>query len=244
MSRGAGRRARRVSPATLAALLGGAWLSVACAVPGPSAGSGLSDLPLVEVPARRPGTTLALLLSGDGGWAPLDREVALTLADSGVAVIGLDARQYLEHERTPDRVAADVRRILERYTQHWQRRRLVIVGYSRGADIAPFALSRLPDSLRRQVALVALLGLAPAANFQFHLEDLVRDVPRASDHPIAPELERLRGMPLLCIYGAGEVRSGCRGADATLIRQVERPGGHHFDGNYRALALIILAALR
>ena len=217
---------------------------IACAAPGAASAGSVADLPLAEVPARRPGNTLALFMTGDGGWAPLDRDVARVLADSGVAVVGLDMRRYLEHPGTPERLATDVTRIVGRYGQRWQRDRLAVIGYSRGADLAPFALTRLADSLRQRIDLVALLGLAPSANFEFHLEDLVRDVQRPSDLAIAPELERLRGLPLLCVYGAEETRSGCRDADSTLVQRVERPGGHHFDGDYRELALIILRALR
>lgn len=35
--------------------------------------SGVDDLPLVNIAARQPGDTLAILLTGDGGWAGLPR---------------------------------------------------------------------------------------------------------------------------------------------------------------------------
>ena len=54
---------------------------------------------------------LGLVLSGDGNWAPLIANVSRTLADSGIAVIGLEARDYLSHGRTPEETARDMERV-------------------------------------------------------------------------------------------------------------------------------------
>jgi type IV secretory pathway VirJ component len=61
----------------------------------------LKDLPLFEIPAQKPGDTLAVFLTGDGGWAQLDRSVAALLAQKGVAVVGLSSLKYFWHARTP-----------------------------------------------------------------------------------------------------------------------------------------------
>ena len=49
------------------------------------------DLPLIENPSPRPGRVLAVFLTGDGGWAMLDRSIARVLADSGISVVGFDS---------------------------------------------------------------------------------------------------------------------------------------------------------
>ena len=207
--------------------------------------SGIAALPLVEVPARRPGRLLAVMLSGDGNWADIDRDVAATLADSGVAVVGVRSRSYLRGgRRTPDGLADDVANVLRHYLSAWQRDSVVIVGYSRGADFAPFVANRLPDDLRARLTLVAMLALAPGANFQFHWVDLLGDTKRDSDLPTLPEVARLNGVHVLCIYGRGERDSACRMVDTTAVRSVERDGGHHFDGDYRALGVLVVNALR
>lgn len=207
--------------------------------------SSVAGLPLVEVPAARPGHALAVVLSGDGDWADIDRAMARTLADSGVAVVGLRSRSYLQGgRRTPLVLADDVARVLRHYMAAWQRDSVVIVGYSRGADFAPFVANRLPADLHDRLSLVAMLALAPAASFQFHWSDLVRDTKRDTDLPTLPEVARLRGVHLLCIYGREEEESACRDVDPTAVRAIERGGGHHFDGDYRALGVLVLDALR
>jgi type IV secretory pathway VirJ component len=222
-----------------------------CAAQPPAGALGVGDLPLTEVPPRggAPATgTVAVLLTGDGGWAELDRAVSASLAAHGVGVVGLDARAYLMRRRTPEEATADVARVARAYLARWSGMgndggRLLLVGYSRGADLMPFVASRLPADLKTRVRLVALLGLATAANFQFHWSDVVKDTRRPDDRAVAPELAKLRGMRLLCVYGADERDSGCRDADSTLVTRVARPGGHHFDRDYGALADLILGAM-
>lgn len=203
------------------------------------------SLPITEVAADS-GNTLALLLSGDGGWAGGDKAVAATLARSGVAVVGLDMRKYLRGaRRTPASMARDAADILDRYAAAWHRDRLAIVGYSRGANVAPFVVSRLPDAVRRRLALVALIGFADRASFEFHWEDLLHDLPRSTDLPTRPEVERIRGTRILCAYGEDEKHSLCPSLDPTLARVVRHAGGHVLDGaSGAAVATLVVNALR
>lgn len=211
------------------------------------------DLPLVEVPAApsvaggarsAPDSTLVLLVTGDGDWADIDRGIAGALTRAGAAVVALKARAYLQGgPRSPDGMARDVERTLRHYLPLWGRDRVVLVGYSRGAELLPFVATRLPADLRARVDLLAMLGLSTTASFQFHWSDIVTDRARRSDLPVAPELARLRGTRMLCVYGSDEKDSGCRGADPSLVQRVERPGGHHFDGDFPALGGLVLQAL-
>ena len=206
----------------------------------------VAGLPIREIPATTvgPGSdVLVIFLTGDGGWAAIDKDIAAVLAGHGAAVVGLDTRSYLSRKRTPDEVGRDVARIARHYLPLWKRARLVLVGYSRGADLAPFAANRLPTKLRQRLVLVAMLGLAPAVGFEMHWRDLVQDVHRPSDVPTVPEVERLRGTRMLCIYGTEEPRSACRDAPVGLMRVVARQGKHHFDNDYRGLGELVWSAV-
>ncbi|HEX6395856.1 MAG TPA: AcvB/VirJ family lysyl-phosphatidylglycerol hydrolase, partial [Steroidobacteraceae bacterium] len=66
-------------------------VAAAAAAELPPPPSSLADLPLVEVRADHPGSSFAVLLSGDGGWAGLDKNVAAALAAKGVEVVGVDS---------------------------------------------------------------------------------------------------------------------------------------------------------
>jgi len=205
---------------------------------------GVDDLPLVEVRGATHTGTLAVFLSGDGGWADIDKKIGEELAQRGIDVIGFDNRAYLRgKQRTPDGTGADVARAASTYLAKWNDQRLVLLGYSRGADLLPFVAARLPASLRSQLALVAMLALQERASFHYRFSDLWATHSRPSDIPIRPELERLRGTNMMCVYGHDEEESLCRKVDTTLVHPEVRPGKHHFDGDYHAITALILARL-
>jgi type IV secretory pathway VirJ component len=201
------------------------------------------DLPLIELRSGKRSPLLAVVISGDGGWASLDRQIGETFAAKGMSVVGLNSLEYFWKARTPDQAAADLTRILRHYLQAWNASEVVLVGYSRGADVLPFMVSRLPDDLRKRIRVVALLGVSPAAGFEFHLTDLL-GAAHSADRPTVPEISRLRGLRVLCVYGADETDSACRDLPTGLATVVAMPGGHHFEGAYHEIARRILEAAR
>ena len=208
----------------------------------------VADLPLVEVPAAATAgadaqDTFAVLLTGDGGWAGLDQDVATALAARGIPVVGLNTLKYFWNSRTPEVAAADLERIIRRYGAAWKRSHVLLVGYSFGADVLPFLFTRLPTDVRADVRSVSLLGLSDTASFEFHVADWI---PGSSDNgrPTAPEIARMSGAQVLCLYGSEETDSPCRKLTAPGVTSVALSGGHHFDGAYGALAQQILAGAR
>jgi len=199
------------------------------------------DLPLVEVPATgAPRDLMAVILSGDGGWASIDREIGDALATQGIAVVGLNSLKYFWTKRTPDGAAADLERILRYYPPAWHKRKTMLIGYSLGADVLPFMADRLPKELLAEVPLVALLAPGTSVSFEFHLSDWIWTGPQAQGRPILPEVEKLHGMKILCFYGTDEKDSLCPKLSSRLATAVVLPGGHHFGENYGAIADRIL----
>jgi type IV secretory pathway VirJ component len=204
----------------------------------------VSDLPLVEIPAQSSDSNvLAVVLSGDGGWASIDREVGAALAAHGVSVVGFDSLQYFWTRRTPDESGRDLARLVAHYLGDWHKERVALIGYSRGADVLPFMASRLPPELRARVALVVLLAPATSVDFEFHLSDWLGGGDSSGALPTQPEVEKLRGLSILCLYGKDEDDSLCPALPAGLATLDARAGAHHFDGDYEALAQRILSAL-
>jgi type IV secretory pathway VirJ component len=203
----------------------------------------LSDLPVVEIPAQRPATDIfAIIMSGDGGWAGLDQDVATALAAKGVPVVGLDSLRYFWTARTPVGLAADTDRLIRYYLAHFDKQRVILIGYSQGADVLPFAINRLPAATRARVALTAVLGMSEHALFEFHLSSWISG--SNSGPATLPEINRITGEPVLCIYGADENDSLCPKLDSKRFNIVKLAGGHHFDGDYANLARQILSAAK
>ena len=205
----------------------------------------LSDLPVVEIPtqpAATPGNSFAIIMSGDGGWAGLDQDVAAALGAQGIPVVGLDSLRYYWTARTPDGLAADTDRLIRYYLAHFHKQRVLLIGYSQGADVLPFAVNRLPEATRTRVALVAVMGMSDHALFEFHLSSWISD--SNSGPATLPEINRITGSPVVCIYGADENDSLCPKLDPKKFHIVKLKGGHHFDGDYANLTREILAAAK
>ncbi|HEX3915033.1 MAG TPA: AcvB/VirJ family lysyl-phosphatidylglycerol hydrolase [Steroidobacteraceae bacterium] len=205
----------------------------------------LGDLPVIEVPAHpdaAPSDEFAIIMSGDGGWAGLDRDIAAALSAKGIPVVGLDSLRYYWSARTPQGLAADTDRMIRYYLAHFGKRRVLLIGYSQGADVLPFAVNRLPAATKAHVALAAILGMSEHALFEFHVSNWLAD--DKSGPETLPEVNRISGMPVLCIYGQDERDSLCPKLDPHRFDIVKLKGGHHFDGNYSGLADRILSAAR
>lgn len=231
-----------MSIAALALTLGFALSAPAATVPDSM--SPVGDLPLSLAPAPG-GPLLAVVLTGDGGWAAGDKSLASAFVRRNVAVVGLSSPRYLAHGRTPDEAGQDLARIVRHFLDAWHRERAIIVGYSRGADIGPFMVSRLPPDLRERIALVALLGPGEQASFKFDLLDILRAHGGSKNLPVGAEVAKLRGTPVLCLYGSRDAGAICPSLQtARLARAVVRSGGHAVRGNEGpALVDVILAAV-
>ena len=127
-----------------------------------------AKLPLIEVPSKRGASdTLVVFVSGDGGWAKIDKSISKVLADSGMPVVGLNALQYFWTKRTPESAARDLQSILENYLSTWKKERVLFVGYSRGADVLPFMINRLPPELRSKTRLIVFSVRVPRSSSSF-----------------------------------------------------------------------------
>ncbi len=200
-------------------------------------------LPLIEVPPEAPTKNwMAVLVTGDGGWAGIDKEITGQLAARGVGVVGLNSLKYFWTRRTPEGAADDLTRLLAHYLSAWRKEKVVLIGYSQGADVLPFMAARLPADLRGRVALMALLAPGTHAAFEFHLSDWLGGGQPNQQFPIRPEVEKLGHLPLLCFYGTEERDSLCRDQLPPTVTVIPISGGHHLGGDYKAIVERILQA--
>lgn len=206
-----------------------------------AADDGFADLPL-EISAAPAGHgALVIFLSGDTGWGGLERSLVRRLARAGVGVIGLDARRYFFTKRSPAELARDIERVLAVYRRRWHAGRIVLAGYSFGADALPFAWPLLSAKTRQDTRLIALIGLLPEANFRISLLEML-DLPASDDTPVAPMLRHLPVGKVVCLYGREE-HSACTLPELAGAERIARPGGHDRDGDAGAVVQAILRHL-
>lgn len=205
--------------------------------PGP-----LDDLPLVELPVNGTGLDyFAVIVTGDGGWASIDKSLGEALNRDNIPVVGLNSLQYFWSYKSPEQSSADLARIIRHYSREWGKKKVVLIGYSRGADVLPFMINRLPEDLKQTIIASVLLGVEAHIEFQFKVADWLAGNKNDMSLPVIPEVEKLAGKHLACIYGEDEKDTSiCPELDPKRFTVIQMKGGHHFGGDYQKLAQIIL----
>ncbi|HEX8360405.1 MAG TPA: AcvB/VirJ family lysyl-phosphatidylglycerol hydrolase [Longimicrobium sp.] len=231
----------KATRAAAAALLAAAAGCARVALPAP--GGAPRALPLRAYPVEGQGQAMAVLLSGDGPMAGLANRLAADLRGAGIPAVVWHSTAYYWAPRTPEEAARDLDLVIRHYGAAWQRERVVVVGYSMGADVAPFLLNRLPSDTRGRVGAVALLALAHDAVFEFRVQQWWT-TSSAPARAVRPEMEKLRGTRVVCIHGQGDEKGACPEMASSGADVVELRGGHHFRGDYPRLARIVMELAR
>lgn len=201
----------------------------------------ITGLPLVTLGAKMPSDRFAIMVTGDGGWRRIDAKITDRLRAAGIPIVGFVASDYFRTRRTADESACDLERVIRHYKVEWRKSKVLLIGYSRGADVLPFMASRLPADLIASTQLIALLGLEPLIDFRYVPSwNPIGYLHKEPEYPVKPEVEKLRGQNVLCIFGAKEKDSLCHALDPRAFKIVAEPGGHHFAGKYRDIADAIL----
>ncbi len=228
-------RATRTAPAAaiIAPAPGSAVQSDIARVPKPD------DLPLIEIPATSgQSDNFAVLFTGDGGWAGLDKEVAAAMAARGVSVVGLSTLEYFWSAKSPEQTSADLNRIIAYYAQSWNKTKVIVVGYSMGADVATFAVNGLPAQSLARVQKTVLFAPGKTAEFAFHLSNWITD--SDAGIAIAPAIVQSK-VPVTCVYANDDTDSVCPTLNNKHVVTVALQGGHHFGGDFAKLAELALA---
>jgi type IV secretory pathway VirJ component len=208
----------------------------------------VADLPLTEIAptaaAKDPANAhrVAIIITGDGGWAGLDRGVADALTGDGVRVIGFSTLKFFWHKQTPEAAAAAIARVVAHYGAQDPDARFVLIGYSFGASLVPVIANRLPDAARARVQGGVMISPDDSAVFEIHVGDWFGSTRHDEALPLGPEIARGK-LPFVCVHGADEDDSFCVTPQPAGVRVVALPGGHHYDGDYGELGRAILANL-
>ena len=201
----------------------------------------ITGIPVVTLGARVPSDRFAVMITGDGGWRRIDQKITDRLRAAGIPIVGFIASDYFRTRRSPDESACALERVIRYYKIQWHKSKVILIGYSRGADVLPFMASRLPRDLRESTQLIALLGLEPTIDFKYSPAwSLAAYTHKEPQYAVKPEMDKLRGQNVLCIFGAKEKDSLCHQLDRRAFKVVAEPGGHHFAGKYRDIADVIL----
>ncbi len=206
------------------------------------------------------GDVMAIIVSGDGGWADLDRRLGIAFIDRGIPVLGINSFKYYWRERNPEQTAHELDALMTKYLGMWDKRRIWLVGFSFGADVLPTIVDKLSPANRARIAQMVLLSPSRDVTFEIELEgymikqgwfrerlkNLLQSINPIAHYDPLPPLQALQGKPpVVCYYGLDD-------ADDSLCDQAGLPawvsvhaekGGHHFDEGYQRLTQQMLEGL-
>jgi type IV secretory pathway VirJ component len=197
-------------------------------------------LPLTVVDAD-PLRAFLVFVTGDGGYQRVDQELADGIAKHGVATVALSTFRYFMTAQKPEKVAADLGRIVDAVAV--ARQPVYAGGYSFGAEVVPDVVARNWTAADR-ARLDGLLLLAPSASASFKVDplDWVRDPPADPRHLVEDSVRKLAPSRVVCIAGVDDGTAVCnRLADIPGVAVVHVPGTHHFE---HGMPRVIEAAVR
>jgi type IV secretory pathway VirJ component len=206
-------------------------------------------LPLLEIEAQPQGQYIngdvfALIISGDGGWANIDKDIANGLAAQGIASVGWNSLEYFWEGKTPAIAGNDLQQVLTTYSQRWHKAKVILIGFSMGADVMPFMVNQLDSSTKGTIVSVNLLNPSTTVDFEFHLSGWL-NTQASAPFKTTPELTAWSTWKTNCFYSTKE-QSLCAAIEPDQNNTIHNkklfflPGDHHFNGNSKELTQLII----
>jgi len=200
--------------------------------------------------APDPALPLVIVLSGEGGWRSFDDKLARWLADAGFSTGGFDAMKYFWRAQD-DRaaLASDVRAYLAALAEAAGRpasSRVMLVGFSFGADLAPWIAGG--GGWDERVAGLVMLGPDTTGSLEFRVSEMLGF--EASDHvfDVAAALKDVPRVPSLFLHGGADRSSAAPALAAAAPGPKEivvvPAADHHFAGRETELRRALLAGIR
>ena len=199
---------------------------------GVSQAQDISSLPVVPYPAKNPDPqkALVLYLSGDGGENSFSKSLLQQINDKGYSAVLFNSQKYFWSKKTPEQTASDVEKVIQYYRSQWKANGIIVLGYSFGADVAPFVATRLSKNTYAFVKDIVLLSPSNATDFEVHVSQLFGRA-KSTGSSVAAEINRIPQKPLLIIQGQDESEK----IEPTMLKVPNKlitlKGGHRYDRN-------------
>jgi type IV secretory pathway VirJ component len=186
---------------------------------------------------------IIVILSGDGGWLEFTDELAQKFSNAGYNTLGVNSRNYFWEKRTPDETTDFLFGIIKKYQSLWKERRIVLIGYSFGADIVPFVYNRLPKRTQRQIKVIQLLSPFKTTDFKVSLGDLININSDDKTYNVEDELNKIE-IPVVCYYGEQEIPKPMQILKKENISFINLKGGHRYINACDTIVSCVKASLR
>lgn len=205
----------------------------------------VKDLPLHTFPATYNKQILYLYFTGDGGWNNFSQQLVEQLRIDNHPVVAFDSRKYFWNAKTPEKFTTDVQHTIEYYCASWKLDRIVIVGYSFGADVAAFLPARLKLTKVNKIVSMVLLSPSYSTDFEVKLSDMISGSSKV-ERKYNVEAELLKStVPVLCLFGEDEdlyLNEALTKSGKVKVKEI--PGSHRYDNNVELIIKLILSTIK
>ena len=197
------------------------------------------DLPIKEWASTSQDKPLIFYLSGDGGLNKFSNSLCDGINKKGFEVIELNSKSYFWDKKTPEQTAIDVNNFLVKKMTGRKNQQIVMIGYSFGADVLPFILSRLPKDMHDKILASFLMASSGSTDFEIHWADIFGGNSKR-DMDVVSEINKLVDDKIVIISSSDDRHLEAN--KITLKRYTHEilPGGHHFDGDTDEIIKVIL----
>lgn len=184
---------------------------------------------------------LVVYISGDGGMNGFSNSLIKSLNAKGYAVLALDAKNYFWQKREPREFADAMNSAIALYLKNKKRNSFVVLGYSFGADVTPFLITRLTSALNSKCKNVLMLSPSANTNFEINFLDML-GWGSSKGKNVVNELNKL-SLPFVLFFGKDEKSLPVN--EVTAHKQVVIiEGGHHYDNDIEAVAENLVSKIR
>jgi type IV secretory pathway VirJ component len=193
-------------------------------------------IPLLEFKSAGTIDYYVIFLTGNGGYRNLAHSLTNYLNSKKISVLAINTKKYLWAKKPPAQIALDLETLLERYNEKWGLNRVVLIGYSMGAEVIPFAVNCMEEKYKDELSNIILIGPWQKATFKINLLDFFFEINKGAD--IYSELLKMKTKKACVICDDNKI-SICQKDLEGIIDHYFLKGGHHFGGDYMTLSKLI-----
>ena len=193
-------------------------------------------LPIIESVASASRDFYVIFLTGDFGYRNFDKAIVHSLNVKNVSVVIINAQNYFYSKKSPAQLGSDLGFIINQYDKKWSKVKVVLMGYSMGAEVLPFAVNCMDNKSKRQLKDVILIGPSQKAIFRLKPTDYLFEDKKGTD--IYGELIKMKSQRSYIICDDNP-SSLCRKDLDGISDHDFIGGGHHFGHDYLLLSELI-----
>lgn len=139
---------------------------------------------------------IVFYISGDGGFNTFSQTFSNELHKQGYDVFALNTKKYFWHKKTPQQASDDFQNYLQQIVKNRTNKKIIIIGYSYGAEVAPFIYNRFDADFKKEIQDVIIIGPTAVNDFEIHLKEYITD-PVQYGYSVIHEINQLKTFLLL-----------------------------------------------